>query len=574
MKEKKCSLKNSLLKYIVPVILVICSLTIFITAFYFNFSYNSNLKTENDLYEENWEIIIEDEAKGEIKFPFTISDGKRECIIYTTLPKSLSNKDRLILEYQYQDITVYVDGEEVYKSSYPHIGNTKTILGTNVLSIPMKEEYTSKLIELKMVGIKPIEPVAITHIYLTTAGDYLYHIYKTNVVQLLISSLLLATSVIYFIVYFTGKIKKVELSVPLEYFISLAIFSFSLAIWIVSDLHLLFVMTGHIVVNDILSYYSFMSIPIGFIPLVRYLIKRYEKAFIALEYVFSANILIQTILFLTGAVDLANMIIVTQGLIILGLVLILVLIIVAAIHKMTKERMILIIGFAAFAVTIIISLFGFLFGSSDFNYNTYFLIGLLIIMILFAYTILKEFIIVIGEHAHIAQTIKYAYTDVLTGVGNRRLYEESISNEKLISSYKHYVLFAFDINFLKDSNDNLGHDAGDELIVASAKIITEVFSDFEKTNIFRTGGDEFTAICSYSKKEIDNKINEFKAKMSTWKGAYNSFISIAYGYASKEDYPDISIRELRVKADEAMYIEKRKAHEARHDKPRNEIEKL
>lgn len=49
-----------------------------------------------------------------------------------------------------------------------------------------------------------------------------------------------------------------------------------------------------------------------------------------------------------------------------------------------------------------------------------------------------------------------------------------------------------DVNGLKEINDNLGHDSGDELLKACAKIIQ---NSFEIGSYYRIGGDEFVIIC-------------------------------------------------------------------------------
>lgn len=50
-------------------------------------------------------------------------------------------------------------------------------------------------------------------------------------------------------------------------------------------------------------------------------------------------------------------------------------------------------------------------------------------------------------------------------------------------------------------NDSIGHDAGDELLIGAARCIREAFSHLG--DVFRIGGDEFTAILNCSKDEAE-----------------------------------------------------------------------
>lgn len=53
-------------------------------------------------------------------------------------------------------------------------------------------------------------------------------------------------------------------------------------------------------------------------------------------------------------------------------------------------------------------------------------------------------------------------TDALTGLLNRRAYEDDVN--KLLESGQNVVYVAIDVNGLKHVNDTLGHSAGDELL--------------------------------------------------------------------------------------------------------------
>lgn len=87
---------------------------------------------------------------------------------------------------------------------------------------------------------------------------------------------------------------------------------------------------------------------------------------------------------------------------------------------------------------------------------------------------------------------KYIYTsntDELTKCLNRHAYEADIQKLDLNSEW---VYISLDLNGLKQTNDKMGHSAGDELICAASSCMKFAFASYGK--IYRIGGDEFVVL--------------------------------------------------------------------------------
>ena len=78
-------------------------------------------------------------------------------------------------------------------------------------------------------------------------------------------------------------------------------------------------------------------------------------------------------------------------------------------------------------------------------------------------------------------------TDFLTGICNRRSGE--YRTEKIIEGDGHGMFCLFDVDKFKYVNDNYGHTAGDNVLVAIAKIMKKTFRSSDV--LIRLGGDEF-----------------------------------------------------------------------------------
>lgn len=147
-----------------------------------------------------------------------------------------------------------------------------------------------------------------------------------------------------------------------------------------------------------------------------------------------------------------------------------------------------------------------------------------------------------------------AYIDALTGLYNRRAYEENIRDYIEKIDNKDFVYISMDVNGLKSANDNLGHEAGDELIVGAAQCMKQCFDNYGR--IYRIGGDEFVVIMFADESHLKNILEEFDNSLMRWTGQKVSELSISYGSVSISEFPNMGILEISKIADQKMYQSK------------------
>lgn len=151
-------------------------------------------------------------------------------------------------------------------------------------------------------------------------------------------------------------------------------------------------------------------------------------------------------------------------------------------------------------------------------------------------------------------------TDAMTHVKNRTAFETRLGDiqARMSSEIKpEFAMILFDINNLKTINDSLGHEAGDEYIINSCRLICKTF---KKSAVYRIGGDEFMVIVERDDFEAREKLlAEMKEEMNRLKNAdvplYEK-ISIASGMAVYNSEEHFHIQEVFNKADAAMYENK------------------
>lgn len=151
-----------------------------------------------------------------------------------------------------------------------------------------------------------------------------------------------------------------------------------------------------------------------------------------------------------------------------------------------------------------------------------------------------------------------ARRDGLTGVKNKYAYDELMKSvQGNIDNGLDYLPFAIaicDLNYLKQTNDNQGHKAGDDLLKAACKIICDTFTHCP---VFRIGGDEFAVFVrgeDYENREALVKSFMTKAEENNASG---SGPVVAIGLSVFESGSDHKVSEVFERADSLMYENKK-----------------
>ena len=147
-----------------------------------------------------------------------------------------------------------------------------------------------------------------------------------------------------------------------------------------------------------------------------------------------------------------------------------------------------------------------------------------------------------------------AFTDSLTDLLNKKGFEywkpSFLENAKRRD--EKIIVFFLDLDKLKETNDKLGHEEGDKLIINTANSLKKTF---RKTDLVtRLGGDEFVVLTSVDLKQPDSyqKVTEdILTRLFTELGD----IEVSCGLDLAESEKDIE-QLLLERADKRMYVDK------------------
>ncbi|UCE81989.1 MAG: diguanylate cyclase [Deltaproteobacteria bacterium] len=107
---------------------------------------------------------------------------------------------------------------------------------------------------------------------------------------------------------------------------------------------------------------------------------------------------------------------------------------------------------------------------------------------------------IIRERELRAELKRLSIRDGLTGLYNRRYFDENLKREASRAFRQHYGLFLLlvDVDNFKDYNDRFGHQKGDDLLKELARLMM-LYSRDNVDSVYRYGGDEFAVIIPHAK---------------------------------------------------------------------------
>jgi len=164
-----------------------------------------------------------------------------------------------------------------------------------------------------------------------------------------------------------------------------------------------------------------------------------------------------------------------------------------------------------------------------------------------------------------------AYTDAMTGVGNKASYLDLVRKleRKIQEGMADFVVVVFDLNGLKGINDQLGHEAGDAFIVDAANAIKNAFG---AEHAYRIGGDEFIVVGENISKDVleqaFRKMDESVLEINGEERHRTVPLAVSKGAAFYDAGKDAAYKDVFKRADDAMYHNKSEYYQGQNDRRR------
>ena len=155
-----------------------------------------------------------------------------------------------------------------------------------------------------------------------------------------------------------------------------------------------------------------------------------------------------------------------------------------------------------------------------------------------------------------AVATRLANTDTLTGLGNRRAFDEGLATRYAAAAAgdEGFVMISLDLDGFKAINDAFGHSVGDAVLQLVGQHLRETSRPGDL--VTRLGGDEFAVLRSGA--DLDSYMGELRARMMQPLdlNGRRLHVSASIGMARSDDFPG-SASQLTQAADIALYRAKR-----------------
>jgi diguanylate cyclase (GGDEF)-like protein len=175
-----------------------------------------------------------------------------------------------------------------------------------------------------------------------------------------------------------------------------------------------------------------------------------------------------------------------------------------------------------------------------------------------------------GWHAGLtsenAELQRRATHDRLTGLGNRALFDQALTNAVAESRRNDtpFALLYLDVDRFKQVNDAFGHDSGDAVLIAVGERLRASIRHIDAA--FRLGGDEFGVVLAplFDRGHIDGLVERIRAAMVEPFRMPNGQLGAASLSVGVAVFPDdgASAEQLLSHADTAMYRDKQNRPQA------------
>lgn len=511
--------------------------------------------------EDAWKVTINDTVYENVTletFRFPMLHKQDVVRLEHTLPEKLTENPALSVCNIRSTITVLLAGEEIYSYGNELYEEGK-LLGYAKQFINLPEQSAGQKIEIiyQISENNAFHSIEAPKVYnaLYAYVDFI----RENMITLIVDLFLIVFGIA---VAGTAAAFAIKHKAMLR-LVWIALFSLCIGCWSFASYELTILFTDDLQLRPFMEYFALYTAPIFILLYFKDQIlsgagKLLHRLYECLKWMLIAFVVVASVLQIFDICHFPTLLLPSHVLEIL----LIVLIVSSMIRNIRRKKMddpsvivgILIMGtFVSFDL-VNYNLIKYTTLFTDRSFSGYTSIGALIFVISLIIDFCNQMSQNLYDSAKNDMLKKMAYTDVLTKLSNRRRCEEVF--EKIDETGLDYSIIEYDLNSLKQTNDNYGHDEGDQMLIVFSEILQEVFGKYGC--VCRTGGDEFVVILTGKEaKEVYKLIKradsliEKKNKL----GASHT-ISVAYGVSTFKEDNLPSVRRAYKLADERMYENK------------------
>lgn len=481
------------------------------------------------------------------------SDAGEQLITcnYQISPGRTFSEALLYIESYWKEFEVLSNGKSLYNhfdkndDGYAHLVTLERLYNGERISITFRLKNTENLDLLKR-----------SYFYIGDQSGIYNKVLGDNLYAFIYALLTVVLTVVTFGMEFMLRRSKVAY----QALTALGLFILTTGIWVLTDSQLLLLVTGRTSTVSLVSFLSFFVMPLfllSFTERMMTLDVRVYRAlmgiYIILFDIYAANHIFEwyngtLLLLVEHAVSLVTMAV------ILG-------------FGLREQRQIhdvklkcVLTGYVIFCIGSVVGML--LFYARPFSgYSRAYALGTAGFILCLFDAACHQMYEQLEQNADLRLRAKFAYMDIMTGLGNRAAF-----HEQQIKDLEHNGPIAYlvvDVNNLKVTNDTLGHAMGDQLIIRTAQCLKAAVANHGTS--YRIGGDEFVAcLKNETKEQAQECLTRFYQLIEEDNKGRELKLSAAAGSAWRDvsAIPAPDLDALFREADAAMYEEKQRVKSA------------
>lgn len=506
--------------------------------------------TEPIKFNENWVLV-----DGVNQTPISIIPTKLDVeanqpiILSNTLPEAFHVMKTIMIRTSLQDVSVEIDGVIIYEKYYQEDSKLPPYASMwHMVEVPVHSEGKT----ITMTLTSPYEAMSgtVNYIYYGDTAELYAHMFREYGYRLAVGLFVLMAGLLMMIVSFF--IKKGE---GLRY-TYLGLFAVTLSFWIIAESRMIQWFTGNEFIIGALAYISLAIFPIPMLYYLKnYIVIRYKHLYHVLIGVFYIQSILITVFHALDISDYFESVIYTQIFLVLGIIVVITTLVLEAIQNHSQEARKIMKYFSFLLVFVLFELINFLMGNFE-NTSIFALtgVGLLMVLMLINYVsyLIKRLKLSYEKELY----ERLAYQDWLTGGKNRLKFEldyDIYFKDEVLK--KQLRLIYFDLDYLKQVNDQYGHQEGDKIIKKGFELIESNFGGFG--SCYRIGGDEFSClVLGMDDLSYKTMTMAFRSDIQAYDETLPYDFRISMGTSVYQDGIDRNPDSMMKRADDDMYWDK------------------
>ncbi len=503
-----------------------------------------------------WQVEVAGQTYENVQFPTHIAPVSVDStmVLTNSLPSTVDRHMYVFFRASHQKVRVYIQNQLVYSFGWGEQHLFSKTPGCAWIMVPLTDAAKFAPIRVELTGVYTRYANRINAFYIGDKGAIFGDIVHHRLVSMFICFVLLILGIGMIGVSAALRNRKATASLR-----RLGLFTCSIAVWSACVANFLQLLYPNVLFWLHLEFFTFnLLLPTLLLFLLSFPYYQKRRWMHVFFWVSLAQFMLIEVLQLTNIADYMESILLTHIVLAVTLGTVIGTGIYALFRKHVVHEEVKVLVFSVVVLLLFTSLDLVRFYHFVPDEGLFTRLGTLILIGIWMFAVVHAMSRRFADIAKTEALEVLAYVDLMTGLRNRTAFEEWLQDYASDDTPQDSYIVTFDMNGLKQINDQMGHMKGDQAIIAIARIIKEVFEP--KGVCYRVGGDEICVILpkadGVEAAFLQASLQQVESMVAASSQALHVDFSVAVGYALTSSKNDVDFYQAYKEADHRMYAHK------------------